>query len=73
MRLPAKFPLLNFLLLLLFASAWFGSEVLDYNERERHRAEVDQFMKAGGRFTHEDGDALRERIKKLEVINELRE
>ena len=70
MQLPTKFPAINFFFLLLFASAWFWSEVMEYRDRAEHRHEVDRFMEKGGRFTHEDGDKLRARIERLEVYHE---
>ena len=67
MQWPSRFPAVNFIILLIFASAWLYTEIQEYSDREAHRKEVDQFMHKGGRFTHDDGDLLRDRIERLEA------
>ena len=65
MRFPAKFPEINFVILLIFAASWCYTEITEYHARIMHQQEVNSFMAVGNRFTHEDGDRLREEIAVL--------
>lgn len=67
MRLSARFPDLNFIILIIFGSAWLYSEIIETQMRDEQAWEIHNFMAVGGRFTHEDGDKLRIRIEKLEA------
>ena len=73
MRLPAKFPEINFAILIIFGSAWLYSEIVETQLRERQAKEMTEFMRVGSRFTHEDGDRLEARIERLEEFCEIPE
>ena len=55
-----------FLALAIFWCAWLYTEITEYQDRAKVLAEAKAFMKAGSRFTGEDGAALEKRIKQLE-------
>lgn len=65
MMFSAKFPEINFVILLAFVFAWGYTEITEYHARIVHQQEVDSFMSVGNRFTHQDGDVLREEIAVL--------
>ena len=63
---PKVRPIHVFALLLFFWCAWLYTEVAEYRDRTKHRAEVDAFMHRGDRFTADDGRQLRKDIVELE-------
>ena len=65
MMFSAKFPEINFVVLLAFVFAWGYTEITEYHARIMHQQEVNSFMAVGNRFTHEDDDVLREEIAVL--------
>lgn len=65
MMLSSKFPEINFVILMGFVFAFCYTEITEYHARIMHQQEVDSFMAVGNRFTHEDGDVLREEIAVL--------
>ena len=52
--------------LLVFFAAWLYTEVKEAFERTDYQERMESFMSAGGRFTNEDGEALRKRIDEIE-------
>jgi len=59
-------------LVFLFWCMWLYTEVAEYQDRAKHRTEVDNFMHRGDRFTADDGRQLRQDIVELEQrFNEL--
>ena len=45
---------------------WLYTEITEYHKRRDFVQEVDSFMHKGRRFTWEDGEALKARVRKLE-------
>lgn len=54
------------IILIIFWSMWLYTEVSEYIERQTFNTRVEAFMRTGDRFTFEDGQFLKKRIKKLE-------
>ena len=62
-----------FALLTLFWAMWLYTEVSEYISRQeqidslkRHIEDIEEFKKKGDRFTADDGQALENRIERLE-------
>ena len=69
MQWPSRFPKFNTVLIILFFCMWFYTEVEENRTRvhdEQAAVEWKAFIRAGGRFTSDDGEALRVRIEHLE-------
>ena len=64
-KLPQIKPVHVFLLISVFLWVWVYTEVEERIEREKHRQQVDDFMRKGDRFTGEDGKALEAQIVSL--------
>jgi len=53
-------------LLILFWAMWLYTEVDEGLKRKRFNQEVKEFMHRGDRFTRQEGDELKARVRQLE-------
>jgi hypothetical protein len=56
------------LLVFVFWMSWLYTEISEYGKRSEFEQNVSDFMHKGKRFTYDDGEALKARVKVLEDL-----
>jgi hypothetical protein len=62
---PEVKPVHVFTMLTAFWFAWLYTEITEYFDRVEYNKEIEAFMNRGGRFTHDDGEAIKAEINML--------